>query len=575
MKFSVLVLDYDGTLARDGKTDPTIVHAIREARSRGITVILATGRILSELRRVLDERDLFDAIVAENGAVLAFPSGRTRLLGHAPPRQFLDELRRRKIKFGLGDCVVEADADAAPKILKVIRELRLPLMLAFNSARVMVLPQGITKAAGLREALKTLRLSLHSAIGIGDAENDHALIEACEIGVAVGWGSSSLQKIADEVLKGSWPDAIANYIRQVSAQTKLPPHRVDSRRILLGHTREGELVESAVHGHNILIAGDPRSGKSWITGLFCEQLILQDYSLCVIDPEGDYATLESLPNVVVFGRGDPAPRWSEIERTLRYPDASLVLDLSHLGHEEKVGYVADLLPALARLRRRSGLPHWIVIDEAHYFLNDCHSEPPVDLELLAYLLVTYRASQLCSGLLRSVETIVATPLTEPDEVKALATICGAKAVESEWSALFADLGIDEAALLPAKGSAECLPRRFIIAERITPHVRHRAKYLDVPMPAGHAFTFTSHGQPVGPPARTLKEFATLQEQLQPAAIEEHARHSDFSRWIGEVFGDQPLAVAIAHVEEQYRRGRVANLPKALVRPIRERYEIAG
>jgi hydroxymethylpyrimidine pyrophosphatase-like HAD family hydrolase len=75
-------------------------------------------------------------------------------------------------------------------------------MLAFNRSRVMVLPQGINKATGLREALNTMRLSLHNCIGIGDAENDHALLDACEIGVAVSWGSKSLQRIADHVLEG-------------------------------------------------------------------------------------------------------------------------------------------------------------------------------------------------------------------------------------------------------------------------------------------------------------------------------------------------------------------------------------
>lgn len=80
-------------------------------------------------------------------------------------------------------CIVEADADAAPKILEAIRKLQLPLMPVFNRSRVMVLPQGINKASGLREMLNTLRLSLHNCIGIGDAENDHALLDACEIGV--------------------------------------------------------------------------------------------------------------------------------------------------------------------------------------------------------------------------------------------------------------------------------------------------------------------------------------------------------------------------------------------------------
>ena len=44
----------------------------------------------------------------------------------------------------------------------------------------------------------------------------------------------------------------------------------------------------------MLITGDTKSGKSWLTGLLCERLILHGYSLCVIDPEGDYRTLEAL-----------------------------------------------------------------------------------------------------------------------------------------------------------------------------------------------------------------------------------------------------------------------------------------
>ncbi|MEO6872210.1 MAG: HAD hydrolase family protein [Chthoniobacterales bacterium] len=45
-----------------------------------------------------------------------------------------------------------------------------------------------------------MRLSLHNCVGIGDGENDYAMLDACEIGVAAGWGSKALQGIADEVL---------------------------------------------------------------------------------------------------------------------------------------------------------------------------------------------------------------------------------------------------------------------------------------------------------------------------------------------------------------------------------------
>lgn len=73
MKFSVLALDYDGTIARNDVLDPGVRKAIAELRARGIVVILVTGRVLDDLRRVAGELHFVDAVVAENGAVLEFP----------------------------------------------------------------------------------------------------------------------------------------------------------------------------------------------------------------------------------------------------------------------------------------------------------------------------------------------------------------------------------------------------------------------------------------------------------------------------------------------------------------------
>ena len=215
MKLCVIALDYDGTIAQHGRIEPLVIEAVRRTQARGIVVILVTGRIMTELRRVLPDPELFDAVVSENGAVLSFPKVPSRLLTHPPSQLLLDELRARQVQIDFGDCIIEADAGAAPKILESIRKLELPLVLQFNHSRVMVLPQGINKATGLREALNTLRLSLHNCVGIGDAENDYAMLDACELGVAVSWGSKALQGIADEVLQGTGPRDVAAYIRKV------------------------------------------------------------------------------------------------------------------------------------------------------------------------------------------------------------------------------------------------------------------------------------------------------------------------------------------------------------------------
>ena len=486
MKFGVLALDYDGTIARDGVLDPEVRKAIAEVRAHGIAVLLVTGRILSELQQVAGDLHFVDGVVAENGAVLWFPNGHSRLISNSSSLPLLQELSRRGLQFKAGQCVVELDASAAPQVLSVIRDLELPFVLLFNRGRLMVLPQAVSKGMGLREALATLRLSVHNALAIGDAENDHDLLATCELGVAVSWGSQVLQKVADEVLRGDGPTAVAGYIRRVALELRLPPERIGQHRLSLGVAEDGHELTLALRGRNMLIAGDPRSGKSWVTGLACEQLILQGYSVFVIDPEGDYRTLEALPGIVVFGGDDPPPELPVLARVLRHPDMSVVMDLSHAPYQEKVSYLKSLLPMLAAIRRATGLPHRIVIDEAHYFLHEPNVGELLDLALGAYTLVTYRMSDLHPNLRRAIEGVIIKRTTEPREIQALTDILAARGTGAESMNILSSLGMEEAVLLPGIEESRNKLVKFKLFPRLTSHVRHKAKYPTMPAPSPRA-----------------------------------------------------------------------------------------
>lgn len=547
--------------------------AIAEARAQGVVVVLVTGRVVADLKRVIGDLGIFDAIVGENGAVLCFPSGRSRLIGQAPPREFLEELRRRNVEFGVGQSVVETDATAAPQVLSAIRELELPLLLLFNRSRLMVLPQGVSKGIGLKAALATLRLSVHNAIGIGDAENDHDLLATCELGVAVAWGSEALKQRADEILEGTGPGAVADFIRRTSGELRLPPERMGRYRLTLGTAQDGQLISAAVRGRNVLVAGDVESGKSWVAGLACEQLILQGYSICVIDPEGDYRTLESLPGVVVF-EDDAPPDLNAVARVLRHPDMSAILDLSRVPYDEKIKYLYTLLPMLAALRRTTGLPHRIVVDEAHYFLHEPNIRDLLDFNLGAYTLVTYRLGDLHPEVRKAVEVIIVKRITDPNEIHTLVGIAGHPNVESDWRRILGNLVISEAAILPHAEEAHGKLRRFELLPRLTSHVRHKAKYLDIQLIREQGFVFTEDGQPVAPAVRTLKDFIVPLRTLPSSVIAAHARRGDFSNWFASVFHDHLLAADIREIEERYRKGHTNNLSDLLAKTIERRYEFS-
>jgi hydroxymethylpyrimidine pyrophosphatase-like HAD family hydrolase len=574
VKLSVIALDYDGTLTRGDALEPSVRDAIAAARTSGIVVLLVTGRILDELRRAAGDLHFVDGVIAENGAVIHFPdSGRTSALAPTVPAGFVAELRRRGIPFAAGQCLVDADANEAPRILEVIRTLELPLTLIFNRGRVMTTPQSVSKATGLHVVLDTLRLSARNTVAIGDAENDHELLRLAEIGVAVAWGSKALQAGADVVLNGTGPAAVGEYLRTLTVTGSLPVPVRARRRLLLGHLEDGREFSLAVRGRNVLVTGDARSGKSWIAGLLCEQLILHGYCVCAIDPEGDYNSLEGLPGVSVLGREDAPPTPRELLRALRYPDRSVVIDLSRLPHDEKMQYVRSVLPALNVLRQRTGLPHRILLDEAHYYVHDTDAHQLLDFERNGYTVVTYCASRLPQAVLANTEVMIVTCESNPAEVEALRARCaGCAGIDrSRWATL-SHLKVGQAVALPITEETGGELRLFTMASRLTPHVRHRQKYVDIPVSAHRAFVFHANGQPEHR-IHTLRQLVSELENTPPAALAGYITRGDFSRWIGDVFGDRALAAELKALEDRYRSGsREETLPD-MASAVRGRYDL--
>ena len=237
--------------------------------------------------------------------------------------------------------------------------------------------------------------------------------------------------------------------------------------------------------------------------------------------------------MTVLGREDAPPTPRELLSALRYPDRSVVIDLSRLSQDEKLHYVRAVLPALNVLRRRTGLPHRILLDEAHYYLHDNDTPQLLDFERNGYTVVTYCASRLPQALLAGTEVMIVTCESNPAEMEALRARClGCADIDVSRWAILGHLKIGQAVALPLTEETGGELRLFTIAPRLTSHVRHR-ETMDVPVSSHRAFVFNANGQP-GHRIRTLRQFVSELEHTPPALLAGYIMRGDFSRWIGDV-----------------------------------------
>ena len=101
------------------------------------------------------------------------------------PAGLASALSRRGVACRRGEVLLACSGADEQAVLEEVRRLGLECQLTRNRAELMVLPAGVSKGTGLAAGLADLGISAHNAVAVGDAENDHSLLAAAELGVAV------------------------------------------------------------------------------------------------------------------------------------------------------------------------------------------------------------------------------------------------------------------------------------------------------------------------------------------------------------------------------------------------------
>jgi hydroxymethylpyrimidine pyrophosphatase-like HAD family hydrolase len=540
MRYQALICDYDGTLAENGVVSDATIASLESVVSSGRKLLMATGRRLEELLSIFSRADLFELVVAENGALIYAPRTRREvLLADSPPQKVYDELVSRGVTPVVSGKVIIATREPyETAALEVIRELGLELQVIFNKGAVMILPEGVNKASGMLAALQELGISRHNAVGIGDAENDHSFLSRCEFSAAVSNALESVQGRVDIVMASDHGRGVNELIeRLIATDLREFDERVYRRHVLLGRKPDGTEVRVPPFGSRLLIAGPSGSGKSTVVTAVLEHLAKAEYQYCVIDPEGDH---QNLQHAVVVGDAKSAPGMESVNQLLDQ-FSNPVISLVGVAPSDRPAFGEPLLRKIVETQSEKGRPHWVVLDEAHHLLPASSLGRPRPLrDAISSILITVHPGQVSTDVLEDVNLVIAVG-DSPQETFA------------EFSR---QAGLAEPVVLRegdanvhfwrCKDSKEAFPLRVELSKRDSR--RHKRKYAEGDL-KDRSFRFRGPDAKLNLKAQNLIIFVQLAEGVDDETWLYHLRRKEYSQWIKTAIKDEALAEKVAAVEE--------------------------
>jgi len=393
----------------------------------------------------------------------------------------------------------------------------------------------------------------------------------CECAAAVADSVPALRDRADVVTEGAASrGAIELAERHVLRDLAEVAPRLRRHDIRIADDAEGTPVALAAHGTHLLVVGPSASGKTTFTVTLVEQLVDVGRTACLIDPEGDYHSLSQMHHVLVMGgKGEHAlPTPDELDQLFSRPGESLVLDLSALTRPEKVTYATKVLATANAVRGTRGMPHWLVIDEAHHIFPADGSQA---MDLLpapseSFCLITLAVDDLPRAVLERMNVVASTDL---ESFRA--------ATEGVIGHYVHGLRLPEGAPLE-RGEAAIAwrdPQRLAVRARVRPrrveHQRHIRKYTEGELPPDRSFFFRGPENALNLRAANLVRFVELADGVDEATWEHHLRRGEFSAWVHEMIKDPEMAEKIRSLEREALPA--AESRRQVLDAIRRRYTV--
>lgn len=271
--YKLIALDMDGTLLQSDKT----VHAdtirdIQAAVDGGIPVVYCTGRAVAELEPYFDVLPMMRYAVCYSGALVYDCVERKAVYRAEITREYIEKIVQAAAEYKAmphflteKDSIVSASDimhmetfrmgiyqplflkvatqvesmeeegkryDSIPKIniyfrseedrSRAYEELKaLPLTFAFaEKTSLEMTAEHVTKATGLAQLAKRLDVTLDETVGIGDADNDRAMLGSVGFPVAMGNADDEIKAICKYITTDNDHDGVGAAIRYLMSEEK-------------------------------------------------------------------------------------------------------------------------------------------------------------------------------------------------------------------------------------------------------------------------------------------------------------------------------------------------------------------
>ncbi|MBP1994071.1 Cof-type HAD-IIB family hydrolase [Paenibacillus eucommiae] len=238
MSYKIAFFDIDGTLVNEDKEVPAdTIEAIAELKSRGVEVVIATGRAPYFFKPLAELLDI-DSFVSLNGAYVVYRGQPLfkRIISRTSLEALVDHAAKHNhsLVFQGGDAFF-SNSDAHPYVMEAVSSLKVDLpgydpdywksadiyqaflhcqeedehlynevfpdlrLIRWHRAAMDVLPLTGSKAQGLEAMLQHLNLSPAEAVAFGDGLNDKEMLMLAGLGIAMGNSHEQLKPYADYI----------------------------------------------------------------------------------------------------------------------------------------------------------------------------------------------------------------------------------------------------------------------------------------------------------------------------------------------------------------------------------------